>query len=136
MIRLLTFLLPLFFALLRPASAQNDSTAAFVVPDTWAAGRTKLDRPVYQIGSTLEVQWTTTDDEYRVILCHISNLTTYSATRGSTIYSKCHHPERHHETDVSQQKHLAIQRMMVSIGLSTTRLSAWKSTSSFSPSSH
>ncbi|KAK5947469.1 hypothetical protein PMZ80_001619 [Knufia obscura] len=88
MIRLLTFLLPLFFALLRPASAQNDSTAAFVVPDTWAAGRTKLDRPVYQIGSTLEVQWTTTDDEYRVILCHISNLTTYSATRGSTIYTK------------------------------------------------
>ena len=82
------FLLLLSISPFQQVAAQSDETAAFVVPDNWAAGRKASDRPVYQIGSTVEVEWTTTDDEYRIVLYHISNLTTFSSSRGSTLYSK------------------------------------------------
>ncbi len=80
-------ILTILTTLVQYIASQSSDNANFIQPDSWKAGRTVLDRPAYQIGTTLNVEWITTANEYKIILCHITNTSSYAYQRGESIYS-------------------------------------------------
>lgn len=78
----------LLIAICQYVVAQTNNTAAFVEPANFATGRTLAMRPVYQVGSTLDVKWDTTQTDYRIVLHHLTSTSPYRSTMGYTIYSE------------------------------------------------
>lgn len=97
MARLFSFL-TILLGVCQHVAAQTNDTAAFVVPANFAAGRTVAMRPVYQVGSSLDVKWETTQTSYRIVLYHIVNTTSYQSRTGNTVYSKFRDTLRNHLT--------------------------------------